>query len=74
MNQLEYITELYESVPKDKRDAFIAEVAESAAQYQHDTGLSPEQMAELKRRLADPNPRYATDAEMREAFGGDYPK
>lgn len=73
MNQIEFITELYESVPKDKRDAFIAEVAESAAQYQPDTGLSPEQMAELRRRALDPDAKYVSGDYLTKKYGVKFP-
>ena len=73
MTKIDYITELYESVPEDKRDAFIADVAERAAQYLPEPELSPDQMAELKRRLADPNPRYVSAEYMRKKYGADFP-
>ena len=34
-----------------------------------DWELSPEQEAELKRRLADPNPTYASQADVEALFG-----
>jgi len=73
MSKIDFITELYDSVPEDKKDAFIANVAQSAAQYRQDWDLSPDQMAELKRRLADPNPRYVSAEFLSKKYGVDFP-
>lgn len=74
MTKADFFNNLYDNVPKEKREAFIADVMETAAKYMAEPTLTPEQLAEIKRRVDDPNPRYATDAEMRKVLGDDYPR
>lgn len=74
MTKAEFFNELYDNVPKDKREAFLVDVMETAAKYMPEPKLTPEQISEIKRREDDPNPRYATDAEMRKVLGDDYPR
>lgn len=38
-------------------------------QDQRDIQLSPEQVAEVQRRVDDPNPVFATDEQVEEFFG-----
>ncbi len=54
----------------DEVQADAAELLQSFVD-QHKAGwrLSPEQVAEVRRRMADPDPEYASDEEMDAFFG-----
>ena len=52
-----------------ERQADVAHMVElMEGQDQSELRLSDEQVAEVKRRLADPNPRFLTLEEVRERF------
>jgi putative addiction module component (TIGR02574 family) len=59
-----------ETLPEDRRIA-LAELLSGIMAAETDRSLSPEQLAELDRRMADPNPEYADPAEV-EAFFARY--
>ncbi len=59
-----------ETRPEDRR-AVLADLLSGIMASEADRELSPEQLAELDRRMADPNPEYADPAEM-EAFFARY--
>lgn len=71
MTIFEKFAEFAERLPDDRRaeiEELLAEIMESEGA---DWSLSPEQLAELERRMADPNPQYATAEEV-EAFFARY--
>ena len=59
-----------EALPEDRR-TIIAELVSDIMGAEADWELSSEQLAELKRRMAEPNPKYADQAEV-EAFFARY--
>lgn len=67
---LEKFVAFAEGLPEERRariEELLSEIMASEAECE----LSPEQLAELKRRMADPNPEYATAEEV-EAFFARY--
>jgi hypothetical protein len=56
-----------QSLPDDKQDEAAALLFEFLDQEQSDVVLTPEQIAEIERRLSDDEP-YATDEEVRAVF------
>ncbi len=75
MTTLEKLAVLVESIPADKQTAFQAELGLVVQNYlsEDDFVLSPEQEEEDKRRHADPNPKYATQAEVNHIWGKPLP-
>jgi len=59
-----------ETLPEDRR-AVLADLLSEIMASEADGELNPEQLAELGRRIADPNPAYADPAEV-EAFFARY--
>ncbi len=62
----------YEDVlklPEDVQADAAELLREFIAQHSSDIRLSRAQIDEVKRRLAEPNPEYASDEEMDEFFG-----
>lgn len=66
MTVFEKFVAFAEALPDDRR-AEIAELLSSIMAAEGNWEFSSEQLAELKRRMADPNPKYADPAEV-EAF------
>ena len=60
-----------EQLPARRRAEIAELVADILASENAGSELSPEQRAELERRMADPHPEYATDEEV-EAFFARY--
>lgn len=73
MTKADFFTDLYDNVPKEKREAFIADVMETAAKYMAEPTLTPEQLAEIKRRVDDPSPRYVSAQHLSEKYGVKFP-
>ncbi|MBL4854410.1 MAG: hypothetical protein JKY25_09250 [Robiginitomaculum sp.] len=75
MTTLEKLAVLVESIPADKQTAFQAELGLVVQNYlnEDDFVLSPEQEIEDKRRHADTNPKYATQAEVNHIWGKPLP-
>jgi hypothetical protein len=53
-----------QALPEDRQDEAAALLLEFLEQEQSDVSLTPEQIAEIERRLSDDEP-YATDDEVR---------
>jgi putative addiction module component (TIGR02574 family) len=70
MTVFEEFVAFAEALPDDRR-AVIAELVSDIMGAEGDWQLSREQLAELDRRMADPNPDYADPAEV-EAFFARY--
>ena len=75
MTTLEKLAILVESIPIDKQTAFQAELGLVVQNYLGDDDfvLSSEQEEEDKRRHADPNPQYATQAQINSIWGKPLP-
>jgi len=73
MTTLEKLALLVDNIPADRQADFQNALAKTMKQFTDNIELSPEQEAEISRRLADPNPRYATQAEMTALFGKPFP-
>ena len=75
MTTLEKLAILVESIPADKQTAFQAELGLIVQNYldEDDYLLSAEQEEEDKRRHADRNPQYATQAEISSIWGKPLP-
>jgi len=56
-----------QALPDDRQDEAAALLLEFLDQQQSDVILTPEQVAEIERRLSDDEP-YATDEEVRSVF------
>lgn len=64
---LEKITEVVKTLPEDRQNELL-EWLEDVQQQHNAPQLSPEQNAEVARRMADPNPVYATDEQVQAVF------
>lgn len=53
--------------------AHVEAVMEAVMNQYRTDGLAPEQLKDLKQRLADPNPQYATQEEINSVFGKPLP-
>jgi len=73
MTTIEKLALLVDNVPKDRQADFQAALSKVMQMFTTDIELSPEQEAEIERRLADLSPRYATEAEMTAIFGKPFP-
>ena len=75
MTTLEKLAMLVESIPADKQIAFQTELGLVVQNYLNDDDfmLSSEQEEEDKRRHADPNPKYATQAQINSIWGKPLP-
>jgi hypothetical protein len=56
-----------QALPEDRQDEAAALLLEFVEQEQSDVSLTPEQIAEIERRLSDDEP-YASDDEVRSFF------
>jgi hypothetical protein len=54
--------------PSDRQEQAARVLSEMEEQQRTDLRLSEEQVAEVRRRIADPNPRFLTLEEVRERF------
>jgi hypothetical protein len=54
-------------LPEEAQQAFVHEMTDRVSAYTA-SRLTQEQQAEIRRRLADPNPTYAAPEKVREFF------
>jgi hypothetical protein len=54
--------------PSERQEDAVRVLTAMEAQDQRDLRLTDEQIAEVRRRLADPNPKFVTLEEVRERF------
>ena len=54
--------------PPERQETAVRVLTEMEQQDSSDLRLTDEQVAEVKRRLADPNPKFVTLEEVRERF------
>jgi hypothetical protein len=54
--------------PPERQEDAVRVLTAMEAQDQRDLRLTDEQIAEVRRRLADPNPKFVTLEEVRERF------
>ncbi len=73
MTKLEDFAHLVEMVPADKHEAFYAEMAEAAARYMGEPKISAEELAIIKKRLADPDPKYVSAEFLSKKYGVEFP-
>lgn len=68
MTALQTFIDFAKTFPKDRLGELDAELTDLMLRLQapQDWALSPEQEDEINRRLADPNPKYATTEEVNE--------
>ena len=66
-DQLLDIVTAVRDLPEEAQQAFVHEMADRVSAYAA-SRLTQEQQAEIRRRLADPNPAYAAPEKMREFF------
>lgn len=62
---LEQAYESAKSLPLDRQDQLGEWLREFIEQENSDARLTPEQNAEVARRMADPNPVFATDEQLK---------
>jgi hypothetical protein len=67
-DQVKEILDRVLSWPPERQERAARVLAEMEAQDESRLSLSDEQVAEVKRRLADPNPKFVTLEEVRERF------
>lgn len=63
-----------EALPRHSRTSVENVLETLMATHRADTELTPEELAELDRRLADPNPRYADLANIESLLGQPFRK
>jgi hypothetical protein len=63
---LDIVTAIRE-LPEEAQQALVHEMADRVSTYAT-SRLTQEQQAEIRRRLADPNPAYAAPEKVREFF------
>lgn len=68
MTALQTFIDFAKTLPKDRQGELDAELTDLMLRLQapEEWALSPEQDAEIERRMADPNPKYATTDEVNE--------
>ena len=64
-NTLKKVIERVQTWPEDRQEQAAQVLLEMEAQEQSPFRLTDEQAAEVQRRLADPEPRFLTLAELR---------
>ena len=69
MTILEKFVAFAEGLPEDRRQAFEELLADLMAGESSDGEFTPEELAELDRRMADPNPEYADPKDIAAIFG-----
>ncbi|MEZ5960058.1 MAG: hypothetical protein R3C30_06470 [Hyphomonadaceae bacterium] len=68
MTKLDLVLARLKQLPADRQEALAAEIEFLLEDDGRQTVLTPEQRAELTRRLADPNPDYAAHEDVVAAF------
>ena len=58
----------------ERRQAIEAELAALMESYSIQYALTPEEIAEIDRRLAEPHPKYASPDEIERIFGKPFSK
>jgi hypothetical protein len=66
-DQLLDIVTAIQELPEEAQQALVHEMADRVSTYAA-SRLTQEQQAEIKRRLADPNPAYAAPEKIHEFF------
>ena len=67
MSKIEQAWAELQKLPESEQEIAATAILDFAAR-DRDVELSDEQVAEVERRLADPNPQYLTLAQVREHF------
>lgn len=68
MTTIEKLAAFAEALPRDRRVAFEEALDELMDAYSPEYDLTEAEMAELERRMVDPNPKYADPAEVEAIF------
>jgi len=68
MTVLDKFVAFAEGLPADRRREVEEVLAALMDRESDDHGLTPEQLAELDRRMAEPNPEYADPSEVEAIF------
>lgn len=68
MTMLEKLAAFAEALPPHRRAAFEEALDELMDAYSPEYDFTEAEMAELERRMADPNPEYADPAEVEAIF------
>ena len=66
---LDKAIEQAKTLPESRQDQLGEMILDVVAQDQSDVQLTPDQQEEVRRRLADPKPKFATDDQVKAAFG-----
>ena len=69
MTILEKFLSFVKELPSDQLGSLEAGLAELMESYSGDYALSKEEIAEIDRRMADPDPQYASQEEIIAIFG-----
>ena len=69
MKILDKAIEQAKTLPESRQDQLGEMILDVVAQDQSDVQLTPDQQEEVRRRLADPKPKFATDDQVKAAFG-----
>lgn len=67
MSVFERFVEFSKALPDDRREE-IEDLLDAIMRTETDDAFTPEQLAELDRRMAEQNPAYATDEEVTALF------
>jgi hypothetical protein len=73
MTVLDKFVSFAKALPAEQLEAVEASLAEIMESMSDDSDFTPEELAELDRRMADPNPRMADDAAVERLLGRPLP-
>ena len=66
---LDIAIEQAKTLPESRQDQLGEMILDAVAQDHSEVQLTPDQQEEVRRRLEDLNPKFATDEQMKAAFG-----
>ena len=69
MKILDKAIEQAKTLPESRQDQLGEMILDVVAQDQSKLQLTPDQQEEVRRRLSDANPKFATDEQVKAAFG-----
>ena len=74
MTVLDRFFDFTKGLSGDRLDAIEEALAELMASHSDDYALSPDELAEIDRRLAEPRPNYASARDVEKLLGKPLPK